>query len=186
MERVRWTSSKDPNPAGSQARGWRPGRACARSNVHRWRLQAAEGRPTMVYNNGRPKPACSNRAYSCCAAWQGDKCNGGGVVAAASKSALTSPPRCGLIVCVPISLAACLRATSQLRAHCPLLWPQMADKRFSRLDGSFGVGSCSVSTVRRALRRRRLACHQGCTGGYIAAVRDVLESVLAVFVCRGL
>ena len=59
-------------------------------------------------------------------------------MAAASKSALTSPPRCGLIVCVPISLAACLRATSQLRAHCPLLWPQMADKRFSRLDGRAG------------------------------------------------
>ena len=34
--------------------------------------------------------------------------------------------------------AACLRATSQLRAHCPLLWPQIADKRFSRLDGRLG------------------------------------------------
>ena len=56
-------------------------------------------------------------------------------MAAASKSALTSPPRCGLIVCVPISLAACLRATSQLRAHCPLLWPQMAHERNSRLGG---------------------------------------------------
>ena len=59
-------------------------------------------------------------------------------MAAASKSALTSPPRCGLIMCVPISHAACLRATSQLLAHCPLLWPQMADKRFSRLDSRVG------------------------------------------------
>ena len=84
----------------------------------------------MVYNDGRPRVAEPRRAFSCCAVCEGDNCNGGGVVADASMSSLKSPLRCGLIACVPISHAACLRATSQVRAHCPLLWPQMADKRF--------------------------------------------------------
>ena len=86
-------------------------------------------------------------------------------MAAASKSALTSPTRCGLIMCVPISHAACLRATSQLRAHCPLLWPQMADKRFSRLDGSFGQ---LLSAQFGAL----------CAAAALHAIRAALEATL--------
>ena len=63
----------------------------------------------MVCNDARPKTACSSRAYSMLRVWQGDNCNGGGVVADASMSALKSPLRCGLIACVPISHAACAR-----------------------------------------------------------------------------
>ena len=71
----------------------------------------------MVYNDGRPhaQAARSSCAYSCYAGWEGDNCNGGGVVAAASMSAPTmSPPtsvRAHLLIkcvheCVPISRAA--------------------------------------------------------------------------------
>ena len=86
-------------------------------------------------------------------------------MAAASMSALTSPLRCGLIACVPISHAACLRATSQLRAHCPLLWPQMADKRVSRLDSRLGQ---LLSAQFDAL----------CAAAALHAIRAVLEARL--------
>ena len=61
--------------------------------------------------------------------------------------------------------AACLRATSQLRAHCPLLWPQMADKRISRLDSSFGQ---LLSAQFGAL----------CTAAALHAIRAALEATL--------
>ena len=78
----------------------------------------------MMYNDGRPCAAELRRAYSCCAVCEGDNCNGGSAVAAASMSAPTISPRCGLIELVPISRAALPRASSQLRAHCPLFSPQ--------------------------------------------------------------
>jgi len=79
----------------------------------------------MIYSNGRPSTTESRRACPCCAACEGVNCNGGGTVAAAPISALTMVPRCGLIECVCIPRAVLPRETSQLRAHCPLFWPQM-------------------------------------------------------------
>ena len=68
----------------------------------------------MVCNDARPKTACSSRAYSMLRAWQGDTCNGGGVVAAGPR--LSEDVRavgdlrgggCGcrlVIACVPVRM----------------------------------------------------------------------------------
>ena len=116
-------------------------------------------------------------------------------MAAASKSALTSPPRCGLIVCVPISHAAWLRATSQLRAHCPLLWPQMAHKRFSRLDGRLWqllqaqfdatCAAAALHAIRIMLEDRalpsaaseRVFCMLSCVGSLVSPPGPLPQSV---------
>jgi len=81
-------------------------------------------------------------------------------VAAASKSALTSPTRCGLIMCVPISHAACLRATSQLT-----LWPPRVDfaefwrtpQRLSAGGGSFEPRRSRWLWLARQRGRRAMA-----------------------------
>ena len=105
-------------------------------------------------------------------------------MAAVSMSAPTIPLRCGLIACVPTIRAALLRSTSHFRAHCPVFWPQMAhERKFKARRLTWQLLLCQV---RRGLHCRRLACHQARTGGHIAAVCDARESVLAVFVCRGL
>ena len=105
VERVRWTSTKDP--PRSDARGWRPRprlALCPKVTAAQFQAAGEGGRgrtcDIVSINDGRPRTTVSRCASSCRAACRGDNRYGQSSVAAASKSAPTIRLRCGLIECV--------------------------------------------------------------------------------------